>query len=273
MTDPLCPAAVLAIGGRDAIDFAHAQFSTDVKSLAAGRWHWSAWLDPHGRVRTFFALLRVEPARLLAWLPLGDAAAMSEALSRFRLRSAVQLEAQAWALHATQAPMPAAAPGDIVAIDDGLALLLPGARVAWLTRGIAGSCDAARLNAWRLADIDAGLPLLPAPLAGEFLPQALDLERLDAIRFDKGCYPGQEIAARVHFRGGNKRALRRVRMDGTPPPSGTRIMAADGRVAGTILYAADRSEGASAALAVLATDPAVPEALAIAGDRPIEICA
>ena len=102
MTDPLCPAAVLAIGGRDAIDFAHAQFSTDVKSLAAGRWHWSAWLDPHGRVRTFFALLRVEPARLLAWLPLGDAAAMSEALSRFRLRSAVQLEAQAWALHASE---------------------------------------------------------------------------------------------------------------------------------------------------------------------------
>jgi len=61
-----------------------------------------------------------------------------------------------------------------------------------------------------LDDIRRGWPTLPDGQP-EFLPPALGLERLGAMAFDKGCYPGQEIAARLHYRGGHKWHLCRLR--------------------------------------------------------------
>ena len=40
-----------------------------------------------------------------------------------------------------------------------------------------------------------------------FLPQSLNLDLLGGLSFDKGCYPGQEIVARMHFRGKLKQRL------------------------------------------------------------------
>ena len=85
----------------------------------------------------------------------------------------------------------------------------------------------------------------------EFVPQALDLERLDAIRFDKGCFPGQEIAARLHFRGGAKQRLRRVTLRGAGEVApGLRIEASGGS-AGIVLYGAPSREETFEALAVI----------------------
>jgi folate-binding protein YgfZ len=89
--------------------------------------------------------------------------------------------------------------------------------------------------------------LLAPECSGEFVPQALGLEHLDAIRFDKGCYPGQEIAARLHFRGGNKRHAVRLQLDAIAAP-GTPVQAPDGRPIGTLLYAAPCGGGDTAAL-------------------------
>ncbi len=136
----------------------------------------------------------------------------------------------------------------------GLALAQPGAeaRIAWLAPAARPAIDADALARWRRADVAAQLPLLPPALAGEYVPQALDLERLGAIRFDKGCYPGQEIAARLHFRGGNKRRLRRLRIEGNGVAPATPLLSGDGREAGHVLYAAAGSDGISSdAIAVL----------------------
>lgn len=256
MPMPLCSAELLALSGADASSFAQAQFTSDVSALAPGHWQWSAWLDAQGRARHFFLLMRVEPDRLLAWLPLGGADAMREALARYVFRAKLTLKVSSeWALHALSADeldTPLAA-HDVVARADGFAFRQPGGedRIAWLAPTPATDVDADALNRWRAADIAAGLPLLAPALGGEFVPQALDLERLDAIRFDKGCYPGQEIAARLHFRGGNKRGLRRLFVDGAPPASGTELLDAAGANAGRILYSASTSAGTGEAIAVL----------------------
>ena len=55
--------------------------------------------------------------------------------------------------------------------------------------------------------ISQGIPLLHPDTSGRFLPQELNLDKLDAISFTKGCYPGQEIIARLHYRGAVKRRL------------------------------------------------------------------
>jgi len=254
---PLGAAEIVVIEGVDAITFAQAQFTSSVGELAVGTWHWSAWLDAQGRARHFFALLRIDATRLLVWQPLGDAADMRAALGRFVFRSKVVLEVSAgWALHALQSSsLPASMAAREFAVHrGGFALVMPGTtnRVAWLAPSVAATVTTDALAEWRVQDIAARLPLLASASSGEFVPQALELERLDAIRFDKGCYPGQEIAARLHFRGGNKRRLLRLSIAGAPPAPGTQIVADDDHAAGRVLYASSVSADASEALAVVA---------------------
>lgn len=256
MPTALCRAELLSIQGKDAVAFAQAQFTSDVDALAEGHWHWSAWLDAQGRARAVFALLRVDAGRLLAWQPLGDAIAVRDALQRYVFRSAVRVEAvDGWAVHRLDAAPPDA--GRIAIVEGGYRLALPGARprTAWIAPA-AGEADPVALAQWRRDDLAARLPLLAGELAGEFVPQALELERIDAIRFDKGCYPGQEIAARLHFRGGNKRHLQAYRFESaaaTPVPGST-VLVGESAI-GRILYAvADDGDARGRALAVVTDD-------------------
>ena len=77
------------------------------------------------------------------------------------------------------------------------------------------------------SDIRAGLPEIGAELRDQLLPQWIGLDRLGAISVRKGCYPGQEIMARLHFKGGNKRSLYRLLWPaGEVVPPGTRAAVA-----------------------------------------------
>ena len=72
-----------------------------------------------------------------------------------------------------------------------------------------GGCVAADRDAWRLLDIADGEGQIYAATSEEFVAQMLNLDALDAIAFDKGCYTGQEVIARAHYRGRVKRRLQR----------------------------------------------------------------
>ena len=252
---PLDRAELIELSGSDAIAFAHAQFASDVAGLDVGAWQWSAWLNAQGRTRAVFALMRTGADDLLAWLPLGGAAKMRDLLARFLFRSKVNLAVRDhWSLCRVDA-VAGDLPSDrrLTGYSSGYAFAQPGPlpRIAWLGPARDVSDDATAREAWRLADIAAGLPWLADATTEEFVPQALDLARLDAIRFDKGCYPGQEIAARLHFRGGNKHRLHRISLTGEGDAlPGTVIESADG-TAGSILYSARSEDGTREALAVL----------------------
>jgi tRNA-modifying protein YgfZ len=256
MATPLLQADILSLSGKDAAVFAHAQFTTDVRSLLPHGWQWSAWLDPQGRTQAVFVLMRTEADRFLAWLPLGGAADLRDRLARFVMRAAVRIDTiDDWTLHRLDSA-DGIAPREyaVQPCNDGFAFAQPGPapRIAWLAPAIRPAIDPSALAQWRRADIASRLPLLPPALAGKYVPQALDLERLDAIRFDKGCYPGQEIAARLHFRGGNKRRLWQLRIEGDGIAPATPLLSGDGREAGHVLYAAAGNDGvASDAIAVL----------------------
>jgi folate-binding protein YgfZ len=64
-------------------------------------------------------------------------------------------------------------------------------------------------DSWRHLDIADGQPQIYAATSEEFVAQMLNLDALDAIAFDKGCYTGQEVIARAHYRGRVKRRLQR----------------------------------------------------------------
>ncbi len=70
-------------------------------------------------------------------------------------------------------------------------------------------CEAGTRDQWRLLDIADGLPDVYAATSEEFVAQMLNLDVLGGIAFDKGCYTGQEVIARAHYRGRVKRRLQR----------------------------------------------------------------
>ncbi len=211
----------LLLAGRDARWFAQAQFTSDVGALAPGRWQWSAWLTPAGRVRALMQLIDVGEERLVALLRGGDAGAIVDALTLFRLRAQVSLALQVCALRAGAPELMATARRQAGCLVLGL-----GSRSAWLDPAPI-AIDPSAQAAWRLADIRAGWSSLPRGEARHLAP-ALGLARLGALAHGKGCYPGQEVIARLHHRGGRTRRLYHVR--GTPPLTpGEHVAQAGGR--------------------------------------------
>ncbi len=253
---------MLALAGPDAVAFAQAQFSNDVVALPAGHWQWNAWLSPQGRVRYFFALLRDTQDHLQVLLRGGDAEGMRTALTRFVFRAKLSLHTLAGmqALGCDEAEalaeLGSVPAGDFLVHENGRAgLRLPGQSPRWLLlRPAAGPIAAASpeaLNYWRLDDIRSGLPELAPALQDHMLPQWLGLSRLHAVSVDKGCYPGQEIMARMHFKGGNKRGLYRLQLRCADLPApGTSLVDA-GQEAGAVVMAAWSSPGHAEALAVI----------------------
>jgi folate-binding protein YgfZ len=259
----LPPLQLVEISGAEAIAFAQAQFSSDVGTLEVGNWQWSAWLTAQGRVRAFFHLLRIREDTLWLVLRGGDAQRLRDALVRYVLRAKVILRVvegmQAFAVHADAADTPqAAAAGGIMLSGDGrVCLSLPGTLSRWLLLApaahllTADDSDQAR-NAAVLADIDTGLVTLDPVLAEQLLPQWLGLDVLGAISVRKGCYPGQEVVARLHFKGGVKRALYRIDFCAAALPfAGTAILSGAGDESGVIVNAAWREPELATALAVV----------------------
>lgn len=243
---PSCPAQTLLIEGPDAIAFAHAQFSSPVTSLTVDHWQFSAWLDPQGRVRALFQLARIADDRLLLLLRGGQASVMADALRRFVFRSGVSLTA----MPARTLSTGPAQPLHELRTDNDLFSFGCGTHA--LEISIAGPGD----NNWRLPQIQMGWPWLPESQLNELLPPALSLQRLHAAAIDKGCYPGQEIVARLHYRGGSKRHLHTVEL--SQPAIAGESLRVDGREVGCLLdvvrHDDDDDEDRIDALAVLHDD-------------------
>ncbi|MGL9769437.1 MAG: tRNA-modifying protein YgfZ [Sodalis sp. (in: enterobacteria)] len=72
---------------------------------------------------------------------------------------------------------------------------------------LAGQAQLNNSQQWVALDIEAGYPIIDSVNSAKFIPQAANLQALDAISFNKGCYAGQEGIARAKYRGANKRAL------------------------------------------------------------------
>lgn len=261
---------VLEITGADAIAFAHAQFSSDVRALANGHWHWSAWLSAQGRVRAFFRVIRAGDERLLLVLQGGAAETLRAGLAPFVFRAKVQMRAvESWQAIGLErladvleclGTVPGAA--DVVTTAGRIGMALPGPQPRWYVIGearfmAAADTSPAALNRWNLADIAAGIVDLSDVHAGRFLPSWLGLEQLGAVSVRKGCYPGQEVVARLHFKGGNKRWLQRLAFSAVvmPEPGMSLACGADAGV-GQLLRAAWTETGQGLALAMLPKLPA-----------------
>lgn len=252
--------AIVQISGADADDFLRAQLTRDVHRLNVDHHALAAWCDAKGRALCTLRVLATDVGYLLI-LPATVAEAIRKRLHMFVLRANVEIVdvTSAWTLAATlctaRATSTLPANGHVARVDRSYLLGLntghgPGA--LWLLpTGHADATLSPSDDAWQLAEIDAGLPEISAPTSGLFVPQMLNLHWLDAIDFDKGCYPGQEVIARLQYRGRLKRRLFRMHWRGSQPAPGDAINDADDKTQGTVVRAAQTATDEGRLLAVI----------------------
>jgi folate-binding protein YgfZ len=92
----------------------------------------------------------------------------------------------------------------------------------------------AGLAAWEIARVEAGRPEWGIDIDETTIPQEANFDEFDAISYTKGCYIGQEVVARVHFRGHVNRHLRGLRSAGAPPPTGAQLIDDTGNHVGDV---------------------------------------
>lgn len=122
---------------------------------------------------------------------------------------------------------------------DGFEVIGPSEAVdaAWARLGAAGAgVVAGGEGAWTIARIEAGLPEWGLDMDDTTIPQEANMDDLHAISYTKGCYTGQEVVARVHFRGHVNRHLRGLAFppDGGPVPHGAELRDETGKVVGDV---------------------------------------
>jgi len=93
--------------------------------------------------------------------------------------------------------------------------------------------------AWRRLDVLAGIPAIYTDTMDAFVPQMVNLETLGGISFKKGCYTGQEVVARLHYRGNLKRRMYLAHVDTPSAPQ-----------AGDTLFSPDASDAESTGIIV-----------------------
>ncbi|GIX30482.1 MAG: hypothetical protein KatS3mg124_0954 [Porticoccaceae bacterium] len=82
--------------------------------------------------------------------------------------------------------------------------------------------------------------MLTAATSGLFVPQMLNYQATGAVSFRKGCYTGQEVVARLQYRGKPKRWLHHLRLPGSaPPPPGAELTSPEGEAATVVAAVAD----------------------------------
>ena len=225
------------VSGPDACDYLQRMVSNDVESLAAGEACPALLLTPKARVIAPLVVWRrgEEDFLLLTEPELGEAVLVL--LRRMRLRARCEIEPEQ---HASV----------LVFGGDGIQTDFPGA-VEALDSGLEPTLGAEALE---LRRIEAGAPRWGREIDERILPAEAGLDATH-VSFTKGCYPGQEPIARLHYRGHPNRGLRVLELEDVPPYDTELVH--DGKPVGRVTSAARRPDGSVVALGYVRAE--VPE--------------
>jgi folate-binding protein YgfZ len=290
---PLANYGVLAVEGIDGAKFLQGQLTCDVLGVDGERATPGAYCTQKGRMLTSFELLRREENHY--WLrmradvidntarTLGKYIVFSKAKLRVRddvvgfgLHGQGATDLLGELLGADTAALAAAGPDRTLAIGDNLLLQrdtagawvecwLPAAAAADFWRRCAPRCSPAGTAFWRGLVIRSGFGEVCAATAELFIPQMLNYHLNGAVNFKKGCYTGQEIVARTHYRGQVKRHVQLAQCEAAQPPlPAAEVAGAEGRVIGNVVDAVPLAAGRCELLVVVADGDSAPVPMQLA---------
>ncbi len=238
---------VIRAGGAEAAKFLHGQLTQDTLNLPEDQARLAGYCSAKGRLLATFVVWRQGPEDILLACSADLLPGVLKRLSMFVLRARCKLtdasaELPLWGLAGAAA--------------EGAGLRLPAAVVngATVPRALqvggseVSSAPALDIEAWRWLEVHSGVARVVAATSEQFVPQMVNLELVDGVNFQKGCYPGQEVVARSQYRGTLKR--RGQVMHGTEPlQPGTEIFhSADPEQPAGMVVLAGQWQGQHAAL-------------------------
>ena len=228
-----CPhLAVARCSGTQSSDFLQNQLTCDLHEIDKDQWIMGAYCTPKGRV---LSILRIVPAGT-DYLLIGEISLLTDLLDRLRIYvmranvtftfendttvlglSGVGFDSPIGPIHALS-NFPERSLYELKPCyflrergDPAYGLILAPTDTAirlWEdTSSDVMRCDA---DQWILLEIRAGNPRVTDKTSERFIPQTLNLDLINAVSFNKGCYPGQEIVARVRYRSRPKHRMIRV---------------------------------------------------------------
>jgi folate-binding protein YgfZ len=267
--------SILKVSGEEAKGFLHNLFSSDVNALTPQHALPSSFNTAKGRTLATFLIWRND-ANYFLHLPQSLLATIQKKLSMYVLRAKVKIEnvsdstvclglSGASASNLLQqhfSPLPQN-PLDVIHHEDISLIRLgadrflistaaPQATALWQQL----STDAKPVGSpcWDWLNIRAGIPVILPQTQEEFVPQMANLDLIGAVNFKKGCYPGQEIVARMQYLGKNKRRMYLAHVESDlAPQAGAELFSAEmeGQSCGMVVNAQAAPNGGYDLLAVI----------------------
>ena len=262
---PLSHLGLIAATGEEAAHFLHNQLTNDVEHLNVTEARIAGYCSPKGRLLASMLIWKTAD-RILLQIPREIQAPIQKRLQMFILRTKAKLADISYELVTLGLAGPAAAsalmpwfPELPLAIYDKVetaagtlirhsnAFGIP--RYQWITTPeqameawpqLSAVLQPTGPEAWRLAEIDGGVPHITVATQEQFVPQMINFELIGGVNFKKGCYPGQEIVARSQYLGKLKRRMMHASVTAENVAAGTEIFSADdpGQPCGMVVNAA-----------------------------------
>jgi tRNA-modifying protein YgfZ len=223
------------VAGPDAAEYLQRMVSNDVEALAVGEACPALLLTAKARVIAPLVVLRRAEEDFLLLTEPGLGEAVRSHLVRMRLRARCEIEPEQH-----EAVL-------VFGGDAGFATDWPGAREA-LDAGLEPTLSEDELE---LRRIESSVPRWEREIDDRILPAEAGLDETH-VSFSKGCYPGQEPVARLHYRGHPNRGLRVVELDEVPDYDAPLLH--EGREVGRVTSAVRRDDGSVVALAYVRTE-------------------
>lgn len=248
---------VVWVEGRDAVSFLQGLVSADVEFLSDRGVCRSFFLTPRGMVR--FVLWVLKDAQGLGLVcDRGQGLELAEALDYYRIRVKAELRVDSRPVSALVGPagpwMEMSGESRWERREDSFRASAPLAglaRILFIGDASGGVRPVGEL-AWRAVRVESGEPVMSLDLDQRTIPQETGLLGQEAISFTKGCFLGQELAARIDSRGRVNRTLRGLEIrTNILPPEGAEVRK-DQRPVGRITSVAESLEvGAPVGLALI----------------------
>lgn len=261
---PLTHLGAIGARGDDAAKFLQGQLTNDVASLGTAKARLAGFCSAKGRLQASFIVASAAADEFTLVCAASVLPATLKRLSMFVLRAQCKLrdataEAPLWGLIGDTASAQA---GDLSAwgrrdTAGVVTIRLPDA--GGLARCIViGPSDAqvaawpaTSFDHWRWLEVQSGFPTIEVATVEQFVPQMLNFEIVGGVDFQKGCYPGQEVVARSHYRGTIKRRMFLFDVDAAASPGQEVFHSADAtQPAGMVVNAAPQPAGAGSSALV-----------------------
>lgn len=261
--------ALLHISGPDVLTFLQGQTTCDTRVIDSEHALPGAYCTPQGRVVCDFLLCELGPEHYALRLRRDIRSASGETFGKYIVFSKATLDDNrddwlvlgVWGPEATRGLQAVFgdAPGQrfdarsgdgfvIVRTDEEgrqYECFLDESRAAGYLEDMAATLQAGNEAGWQAQQIASGLARIEASTVEEYVPQSLNYDITGHISFDKGCYTGQEVVARLHYRGKPKRRTYLANLPAeTACSAGDRVLdTTTGKSVGSVVNAVTGKDG------------------------------